>query len=73
MAHDTPLDAWCKGYAAARDGQPASASPYADGDPLASAWGRGWAKALAQAELHWTYGATQPALRTPGRVLQQGG
>lgn len=73
MAHDTPLDAWCKGYAAAREGHPTAANPYPDGDTLAPAWGRGWAKALAQADLHWTYGTMRPAPRTPDRVLQQEG
>ena len=40
MARDTVLDAWCKGYSAARDREQALANPYPEGTMLAEVWAR---------------------------------
>jgi hypothetical protein len=46
MPRDTILDAWCKGYSAARDGEQVIENPYPEGTKLAEVWARAREKSL---------------------------
>ena len=51
MPRDTILDAWCKGYGTARDGEQARENPYPEGTKLAEVWARAREKGLDAAVL----------------------
>ncbi len=67
---DNSIDAWCRGYVAARDGRPETQNPYAEESALAQAWLKGWTKAVAHDALHRTYGVQGSGAHAAGQARQ---